>query len=256
MSQTTTKPEGRIASEGNTTTFKDPYEVEAFLPQADGIKAPELLSWATAKYHPRIALASSFSAEDIVIIDLIDKLDRKPRIFAIDTGRLNQETYDVIDKVKNHYDLEIDFYFPESKDVEAMLAAHGPNLFYSSLENRKLCCSIRKVEPLKRALSSLDAWITGLRREQAVSRKDLHKVEIDGVNGGIIKINPLADWSADDVWQYVRTKNLPYNALYDQGYTSIGCAPCTRPTRPGLGIRSGRWWWEDPDSKECGLHHR
>jgi phosphoadenosine phosphosulfate reductase len=256
MSSTRLNNHPLVSSEGRDATGVV-SEIEELGLKAEDQTAEEVLGWATEKYFPRIALASSFSAEDVVVIDIISRLGRKPGIFALDTGRLHQETYDVIDAVRDRYqDLEIGFYFPKAEDAERMLATDGPNLFYSSLEKRKLCCTVRKVEPLKRALSTLDAWVTGLRREQAVSRTELAKVEVDEANGSIVKINPLADWSSDDVWRYVRENDLPYNSLYDQGFTSIGCAPCTRPTRPGLGSRSGRWWWEDPATKECGLHHR
>jgi len=220
------------------------------------LDAEKILEWASFKFHPRIALASSFSAEDVIITDMIAAMNLKPKIFTIDTGRLPQETYDLVQTIMDRYDLDIEFYFPKTSEIQKMLASHGPNLFYSSPQERKLCCAVRKVEPLTRALSGLDAWITGLRREQAPTRAEVRKVEVDQTNGGIFKVNPLADWSEGQVWEYVRENDLPYNRLYDRGYASIGCAPCTRPSRPGLGPRSGRWWWEDPESRECGLHRR
>jgi thioredoxin-dependent adenylylsulfate APS reductase len=176
-------------------------------------------------------------------------------VFTIDTGRLPQETYNVMDHVREKYGIPIEVYFPRAEDVEEMVRKHGLNLFYKSVELRILCCHVRKVEPLKRALSGLDAWITGLRREQAPTRAVIKKVEVDHVNGGIIKINPLADWTSQQVWEYIREKGVPYNALYDHGYLSIGCAPCTRPIKQGEDPRSGRWWWEK-GIKECGLHWR
>jgi phosphoadenosine phosphosulfate reductase len=171
----------------------------------------------------------------------------------LDTGRLPQETYDVIEETREKYNIEIKVMFPDLKQVEQMVNENGPNLFYESIENRKLCCRIRKVEPLKRALSELDAWICGLRAEQSPTRQKLDKVEWDE-NFNLIKINPLADWTQNQVWQYIKENNVPYNELHDKGYPSIGCAPCTRPIEPGENIRAGRWWWENPEHKECGLH--
>ncbi len=217
--------------------------------------AEEILAWALEEFHPQIALASSFGAEDAVLIDMLAKLDPQARVFTLDTGRLPAETYALMDAIRERYGLTIEVYFPEARTVEAMVREHGVNLFYRSVENRKLCCGVRKVEPLGRALRGLEAWITGLRREQAVSRARVGKVEIDAEHGGIIKVNPLGDWTWAEVWGYIRARHVPYNALHDRGYPSIGCAPCTRAVRPGEDPRAGRWWWEqDPAAKECGLH--
>ncbi|MEE8423610.1 MAG: phosphoadenylyl-sulfate reductase [Thermodesulfobacteriota bacterium] len=217
-------------------------------------KSPqEVLEWALNEFHPNIALAWS-GAEDIAVADMMIKINPKARIFTLDTGRLNPETYDLIDRVRDKYGIDIEVMFPSSAEVEEMVHSKGMNLFYKSVENRKLCCSVRKVKPLKRILSSLDAWVTGLRRDQAVTRTALNKVEIDDAFGGIIKVNPIADWSHEDVWDYIRKNDVPYNALHDNGYPSIGCAPCTRAVKAGEDIRAGRWWWESPDTKECGLH--
>jgi len=185
---------------------------------------------------------------------MLCKITSKPRIFTLDTGRLHQETYNVMDAVREKYDIDIEVYFPKADQVEKMAREYGLNLFYKSPELRRLCCNIRKVEPLSRALSELDAWITGLRREQCLTRAEIKKVEIDKGNEGIVKINPLADWSSAQVWTYVRKNKVPYNELHDQGYPSIGCAPCTRPVSPGEDLRAGRWWWESQNVKECGLH--
>jgi phosphoadenosine phosphosulfate reductase len=174
----------------------------------------------------------------------------------LDTGRLNQETYDCMDAIRQRYGVAVEVYFPDALKVQEMVRAHGLNLFYNSVELRKLCCATRKVEPLNRALKDLKAWITGLRREQAVTRAAARKVELDRDHGGILKINPLIDWSYDQVWDYIRKRNLPYNRLHDQSYPSIGCAPCTRAVKPGENLRAGRWWWEQPETKECGLHMR
>jgi phosphoadenosine phosphosulfate reductase len=215
-----------------------------------------ILKWALEKFHPEIALASSFSAEDNVLIDMLCRISSKPRIFTLDTGRLNQETYDVMEAIREKYGIEIEVYFPQAAAIEKIVKEHGVNLFYRSAEFRMLCCRVRKVEPLGRALSGLKAWITGLRKEQSFARANLEKVEIDTVNGGIVKINPLADWSYDEVWSYIRRNNVPYNILYEKGYTSIGCAPCTRAISPGEDPRAGRWWWEQRSARECGLHCR
>lgn len=230
-------------------------EVALLANQLEKVEPDLVLKLALEKFHPKIALACSFSAEDTVLIDMLCKLNSKPRIFALDTGRLNQETYDVMDAVREKYGVEIEIYFPQAESIEKMVREHGFNLFYKSTDLRMLCCKIRKVEPLSRALAGLDAWITGLRREQSPARAKLEKVEIDIVNGGIVKLNPLANWTFDQVWSYIRKNRVPYNILYDKGYTSIGCAPCTRATKPGEDLRAGRWWWEQ-SAKECGLHCR
>jgi phosphoadenosine phosphosulfate reductase len=216
--------------------------------------AEDVLKWALEEYHPRIGLASSFGAEDVVIIDMLAKINKDAKIFTLDTGRLNQETYDVMDAIRDKYDIKIEVYFPDQKEVEDMVNNYGLNLFYKSVEYRKLCCEIRKVKPLNRALSNLDAWITGLRREQTGTRTNVKKVEIDNAHNGIIKINPLADWTWDMVWEYVKKNDVPYNKLHDKGYPSIGCEPCTRAIKEGEPFRAGRWWWEDNAHKECGLH--
>lgn len=220
----------------------------------ENLRAEEVLKWAFRIFSDRVAIASSFGTEDMVLIDMAAKLNPSVRIFTIDTGRLPQETYDLIEDTIKKYGISIEAYFPDTDKTERLLREHGPNLFYESVELRQLCCHVRKVEPLKRALRSLDAWICGLRREQSVTRKDVRKVEIDEANGGIVKINPLAEWSNDEVWEYIRNYGVPYNKLHDEGYPSIGCAPCTRAVAPGEDIRAGRWWWENPEDKECGLH--
>ena len=222
---------------------------------ADELSALELLQWAFARFHPRLALACSFQAEESVLIDMMHRVRGADfRVFTLDTGRLNQETYDCMDAIRARYGIEIEVFFPDAAKVEGMVRRHGPNLFYDSVDLRKLCCGIRKVEPLNRALKELTAWMTGLRREQAVTRVDLGKIELDKDHGNILKINPLVDWSYEEIWTYIRENNVPYNRLHDQGYPSIGCLPCTRAVEPGEDLRAGRWWWEHPDTKECGLH--
>ena len=214
-----------------------------------------ILCWAFDKFAPKLALACSFQAEESVLIDMMHRMRGADfRIFTLDTGRLNQETYDCMDAIRQRYGVSVEVYFPDAEKVQNMVRSHGLNLFYNSVELRKLCCGIRKVEPLKRALKELNAWMTGLRREQAVTRSEVRKIELDKEHGQIVKINPLVDWSYDQVWKYIREHKVPYNRLHNQGYPSIGCAPCTRAVKPGEDLRAGRWWWENPDTKECGLH--
>ena len=221
----------------------------------EDLSAEEILAWALEKFSPRIALACSFQAEGSVLIDMMHRMRGSDfRIFTLDTGRLNQETYDCMDAIRARYRVGVEVYFPDAIKVQKMVREQGLNLFYNSVELRKLCCGIRKVEPLNRALKDLGAWMTGLRREQSVTRSDVRKIELDREHGDIIKVNPLADWSYDQVWGYIRNKDVPYNRLHDQGYSSIGCAPCTRAVKRVEDLRAGRWWWENPDTKECGLH--
>ncbi|MCM8768052.1 MAG: phosphoadenylyl-sulfate reductase [Candidatus Omnitrophica bacterium] len=214
----------------------------------------EILNFALQEFKDKIALASSFGAEDVVLIDMLVKINPSVRIFTIDTGRLPQETYDLIDKIKEKYKIKLEVYFPDTEEVEKMVSQYGFNLFYKSVELRKLCCNIRKVKPLERALKDLSAWICGLRREQSITRIGIKKIEIDYAHNSILKINPIADWTEKQVWDYIKENNVPYNTLHDKGYPSIGCAPCTRAIKPGEDIRAGRWWWEPPEKKECGLH--
>jgi len=218
--------------------------------------AQEVLKWAQEEFGDKVALASSFGAEDVVLIDMLVKVNPQARIFTIDTGRLPQETYDVMDKVREKYKINLEVYYPDTHTVEEMVSQHGFNLFYKSVELRKLCCKVRKVVPLGRALQDLEAWICGLRREQSVTRTEVKKAEIDHAHNAIIKINPLSEWTEKQVWDYIKENDVPYNALHDKGYPSIGCAPCTRAVKPGEDVRAGRWWWEPPEKKECGLHAR
>lgn len=217
--------------------------------------APEILKWGFEKFGDKMVLASSFGAEDVVLIDMMCKINRNlTRVFTLDTGRLNQETYDLIDKIRKKYEIIVDVYFPNASDVEKMVATKGMNLMYDSIENRKLCCNLRKIEPLKRALKQFECWITGLRREQTVTRNKILKIEVDSLNNNIIKLNPLADWINDEIWKYIHENEIPYNELHDKGYPSIGCEPCTRAIKKGEDPRAGRWWWENDVHKECGLH--
>ncbi|MDQ3984088.1 MAG: phosphoadenylyl-sulfate reductase [Thermoproteota archaeon] len=243
-------------SETNVDMLKPTeLQIKKIAEEMEDKSATEVLKWAINAYAPKIALASSFGAEDVILIDMMVKINKeKAKIFTLDTGRLNQETYDVMDAIRKKYDIQIEVYFPEQRETEEMVKIKGMNLMYESVENRKLCCEIRKVHPLNRALSKLDGWITGLRREQAITRANIYKLEIDSSHGNIAKINPLADWTNEMIWDYIHKNNVPYNKLHDSGYPSIGCEPCTRAVHRGEDPRAGRWWWEDATQKECGLH--
>lgn len=216
-------------------------------------KPEEILAFFLNEFRGRIALSSSLGAEDQVLTHMIVKIDPSARIFTLDTGRLFPETYDLIHKINSRYNINIEVIFPDWQLVEAMVLEKGINLFYYSIENRKECCHIRKMVPLQRAFMGLEAWICGLRRDQSHARQNHQVVEWDQ-QYNILKINPLINWKEDDVWKYIRENNVPYNKLHDKGYPSIGCQPCTIPVEPGADIRSGRWWWEQEDKKECGLH--
>lgn len=223
--------------------------------QFNDASAQEILEYFFKEYGDKITFASSLGAEDQVMAHMIAGIDKSANIFMLDTGRMFPETYEVLAKTNKRYSLNIQIYFPDSERVENMVNEKGINLFYKSIENRKLCCHIRKTEPLQRALQDKKAWITGLRREQAVTRNNLHKVEWDEQNE-LIKVNPLIDWTSEDIWEYIKTYRVPYNKLHDKGFSSIGCQPCTRAVMPGEDIRAGRWWWENPETKECGLHKK
>jgi phosphoadenosine phosphosulfate reductase len=219
------------------------------------LKTPqEVLQWSFDNLHPKLAMASSFGAEDVVVIDMMLKINPKARIFTLDTGRLNQETYDVMDEIRKKYNVSIEVMFPDQNEVEQMVRVNGLNLFYHSAGNRKLCCGIRKVHPLNRILSTLDGWITGLRADQTEVRSNANKIELDEQHNGMIKINPIIEWTWDQTWDYIKKNNIPYNKLHDKGFPSIGCEPCTRAIKPGEPLRAGRWWWESDSQKECGLH--
>jgi len=221
--------------------------------------AADLLAWALDRHAGRLALVTSFQAEDMVLLDLAHRLaggslDGLLRVVSLDTGRLHGETYELIERVRERFAVDVELIFPDTAAVEALVRHAGPNLFYASPEARRDCCRVRKVEPLARALAPFDAWITGLRRGQSAARQATPKVSPDG-DGGRLKLAPIADWSEQRVWRHVREHELPYHPLYDQGYASIGCAPCSRPSRPAEPARAGRWWWEaKDDARECGLH--
>ena len=213
--------------------------------------ATDILSWAIETYGDDFAVSTSFQLEGMVIVDMAARIAKNPRVITLDTGRLPAETYQMIETVHDRYGIRVEVVFPDSAEVESMVGRHGPNLFYREVALRNLCCQIRKVRPLERALGGLSAWVTGLRRGQNDSRVDVRKVEeIDGK----LKLNPLADWTAAQVSEYIRQNDVPVHPLYAAGYTSIGCAPCTRAVEPGEDARAGRWWWEQDAAKECGIH--
>ncbi len=229
-------------------------DIDGLNSQLGGKSAEEIVRWAGETFGGDIKFANSFGAEDVALMDIIAKTAPQIRVFTLDTGRLNDETYLVMDATRlRHENVPIEVMFPEREKVEALTNEKGFYSFRESVELRKECCSIRKVQPLKRALAGVEAWMTGLRRDQAVTRTDTRAIEWDEGNG-IVKVNPIIEWSVDDVWAYIKANKVPYNKLHDQHYPSIGCAPCTRAIKDGEDIRAGRWWWENPEFKECGLH--
>ncbi|MBF0490784.1 MAG: phosphoadenylyl-sulfate reductase [Candidatus Omnitrophica bacterium] len=223
--------------------------------KSKGFSAEDIIRLAYQEFGRKLTFATSLGEEDQVITDMISRVAPDIEIFTLDTGRLFQQSYDLFDKTQKRYPrLRFKIYYPNTQTVEAMVQEKGINLFYDSIENRKQCCNVRKVEPLRRALSNSDAWIVGLRRQQAVTRATLEHFEWDEANSKI-KINPLAEWSLEDVHRYIQQHNLDVSPLHAEGFVSIGCAPCTRAVQPGEDIRAGRWWWEQPEQKECGLHN-
>jgi phosphoadenosine phosphosulfate reductase len=233
----------------------DDLEAGELSVQFEGEEPEALLEWALDRFSPRIAISTAFQTDGAVLLHMAYAIDPTIKVFSVDTGRLPQETFELVDQMRDRYpELNLDLLSPNADTVRALVGKHGANLFYRSVENRLLCCQVRKVLPLQRYLVGLDAWITGLRRDQWATRSDIRKVEIDHDHGAIVKLNPLAEWTEDEVWEYVREHDLPVNPLNAKGYTSIGCAPCTRPTKVGEDIRAGRWWWETNAPKECGIH--
>jgi phosphoadenosine phosphosulfate reductase len=212
-----------------------------------------VLRW-TYDNFPHVAIVASFQAESSVIIDLASRIQADLRVLTLDTGRLPRETHDMIARIRSRYGIDVEVITPDPVETSEMVAAHGVDLFYESVELRRTCCHVRKSRPLDRALRGYDAWITGLRRQQAPTRSTTPVVAIDLDHAGITKVAPLATWSTAQVWRYIGDHDLPYHSLYDHGYTSIGCAPCTRAAGPGEDERAGRWWWELDGVKECGLH--
>lgn len=226
--------------------------------QLKGKSAEEVVAYFVENYGGKVALSSSLSIEDQALTAMVCKADKgaeKCRIFTLDTGRLFAETYSLIEKTNMHFGIKLQVMFPDHTIVEKMVAQEGMNLFYLGIDSRKRCCNARKMEPLRRAFEGLDVWICGLRRAQSVTRADMEVVEWDEANG-LIKVNPLIEWSEEQTWDYIRKNGIPYNSLHEKGFHSIGCQPCTRAIKEGEDIRAGRWWWEDPAQKECGLHAR
>ncbi len=229
-------------------------EIQALNTILKNHSAEEILRYCVDNLNAKICFASSLGAEDQVISSMIyeEKLEQID-VFTLDTGRMFQESYDVLERTIARYKKNIEVVFPDHKEVEELVNTKGINLFYESVENRKACCQIRKTNPLLRKLANYDAWIVGLRREQSITRSDLEILEWDEMHA-MIKINPLYNWTEKEVWQRIKSKGIPYNKLHDKGFPSIGCAPCTRAVEEGEDVRSGRWWWELPEQKECGLH--
>lgn len=232
--------------------------VEQINKAIEGFTASEVVRYFIENFSGKVALSSSLSIEDQVLTDMVCRADstgQKCRIFTLDTGRLFPETYSLIEKTNLHFVRKLEVMFPKSDAVEQMVRENGINLFYKDIESRRRCCEVRKMEPLRRAFAGLEVWICGLRHAQSVTRKDMAVVEWD-TNNSLIKVNPLIDWSEEETWDYIRANSIPYNVLHERGFLSIGCQPCTRAVSEGEDIRAGRWWWEDPSQKECGLHRR
>lgn len=230
-------------------------QVDKWNKELSSASAEEVIRFFADIFGEKMALSSSLGAEDQVLTDIYVSTTEKPNIFTLDTGRLFPETYKLIDNTNKYYDIKLRVYFPNTEDIECFVNKNGIDPFFESIENRKACCNLRKIKPLKRAFNGLEAWICGLRRDQAVTRFATKKVEWDEANN-IIKINPLNDWTEEDVWNYIKANKVPYNELHDKGFPSIGCQPCTREVKDGEDVRAGRWWWEQPESKECGLHNQ
>jgi len=231
-------------------------QIKEYCNKFKNASAEEVLGFFLREFKGKIAFATSLGAEDQVLTHLISSIEPETKIFTLDTGRLFPETYELIDKTNSRYKFKMDVCFPDAHEVEKMVKEKGINLFYESVENRKLCCHIRKINPLHRATNGIEVWITGLRRDQSVTRQDESLIEKDDSNHGMVKLNPLIDWSEEQVWKFIKENNIPYNELHDHGFPSIGCQPCTRAIEQGEDVRAGRWWWELPENKECGLHQR
>jgi phosphoadenosine phosphosulfate reductase len=233
----------------------DELEAGELSVEFEGEEPDVVLEWAIERFAPRIAISTAFQVDGVAVLDMAYAIDPQIQVFSVDTGRLPQETHDLVDALRDRYPgLNLELLSPNPTHVVNMVAKHGEDLFYDSVDNRLLCCQVRKVLPLTRHLASLDAWITGLRRDQWATRTNIRKVEIDHDHGAIVKLNPLAEWTKREVWAYLGENDVPVHGLYAQGYTSIGCAPCTRAIGEGEDDRAGRWWWETNAPKECGMH--
>lgn len=237
----------------------DDQEVGELAVQFEEQEPEDLLEWALATFAPaRLAIVTSLQIESLVLVDMAlevrPDLREQLRVMTIDTGRLPEATLEFLDDVRRHFDLPVEVVVPDAGPIERFVTANGPLSFRQSVEQRLLCCQLRKVQPLVGYLTGLDAWLTGLRRDQWATRANVRKVELDHDHGGIVKLNPLADWTEQDVWDYAEDRAVPVHPFYAQGYPSIGCAPCTRPVPDGADKRAGRWWWEENAPKECGMH--
>lgn len=236
------------------TDFLDELEAGELALEFEDQGPSEILTWGLRRFPRSLALVTSFQIEGMVLLDLAIQIDPDVRVLTVDPGKLPAETLEFIDKVRHRYGVRVEVFRPREEEVRGMVQNYGENLFYHDVSSRLLCCHVRKVRPLTRGLRGLNAWVTGLRRDQWASRANVLKLEIDHDHDGIAKLNPLADWTNEDVESYARKHDVPRHPLYEKGYTSLGCAPCTRPVRPGEPLRAGRWWWEKNAPKECGIH--
>jgi thioredoxin-dependent adenylylsulfate APS reductase len=239
----------------SSTELIDELEAGELAVAFEGEEPQALLAWGIERFGSGLAISTSFQIDSVALIDMAYALDPSIPVFSVDTGRLPAETFELAERLRDRYPgLRLELVQPDAGELAAMTGKHGDDLFRSSVDLRLLCCNLRKVRPLTKHLHSLEAWVTGLRRDQWASRTNIRKIEIDHDHGAIVKLNPLAEWNEEDVWEYVRERDVPYHSLYDRGFTSIGCAPCTRAIKPGEPSRAGRWWWEENAPKECGIH--
>ena len=233
----------------------DDLEAGELSVEFEGEEPQTVRGWALERFSPRIALSTAFQIDGVALLDMAYELDPEIQVFTVDTGRLPEETYELIEQLRDRYPrLNLELLSPDAQQLQRLVARQGANGFRGSVEQRLICCNVRKVQPLTKHLDGLDAWVTGLRRDQWATRTNIRKIEIDHDHDAIVKLNPLAEWSEEEVWDYVRENDVPTHALYQRGYTSIGCAPCTRAIAPGEQARAGRWWWESGAPKECGIH--
>jgi phosphoadenosine phosphosulfate reductase len=238
-----------------STELFDELEAGELSVEFEGEEPEAVLEWAFERFGDRIAISTAFQVDGCALIDMAARIRPDVRVFSVDTGRLPQETHDLADAIRLRYpEIRLELLSPDAQQLQRLVARQGANGFRGSVEQRLICCNVRKVQPLTQHLQGLDAWISGLRRDQWATRTNIRKIEIDHDHDAIVKLNPLAEWSEEEVWEYVRHNEVPMHALYERGYTSIGCAPCTRAIAPGEASRAGRWWWESGAPKECGIH--
>jgi phosphoadenosine phosphosulfate reductase len=247
--------EGIVPLDLSSRVVFDDLEIGEIAVELDDQEPEDVIAWALDTFGDRLAIVTALQVDGMAVLDMAYEINPEVQVITVDTGRLPPETLAFLDEVGDRYPLaRLDVLGPDQAEVETMVRRHGPDLFRTAVPLRLVCCQIRKVRPLLRALEGLDAWFTGLRRDQWASRAAIRKVELDHDHDGIVKVNPLADWSREEVWDYVAERQVPVHPLYAAGYTSIGCGPCTRPVRPGEDERAGRWWWETGAPKECGMH--